>query len=78
MKNKLDEDQVQVVADTVKTIAEHRGYMTYPKEAEVRMVLEAILLIHKISKVLQSLDKGMEHGTVVRRKSGTKSRTSKT
>ncbi len=53
MKNQLSQEQVKLVADTVKTIAEHEGYETYPKEVEVRLVLEAVLFLNKANELLE-------------------------
>ena len=38
---------VSLVAQTVKDIAEVKGYMTYPKETEVVMVLTALMIVNK-------------------------------
>lgn len=43
----LDEKLVSLVAQTVKDIAEVKGWMTYPKENEVRMVLTALYIVNE-------------------------------
>jgi len=53
LSSRLSQKQVKLVADTVRTIAEHRGYLTYPKETEVRLVLEAATLVASASKMLE-------------------------
>jgi len=53
LSNQLSQEQIKLVADTVKTIAKHRGYLNYPKETEVKLVLEATTLIVRASKLLE-------------------------
>lgn len=64
MQVKLDEKLVSLVAQTVKDTAEAKGYLTYPHEEQVRMVLTALYIVNKAIKRLED-----KHGKMVRRKS---------
>lgn len=64
---KLDENLVNLVAQTVKDIAEEKGWLTYPKEAEVRLILTALYIVNEAIKRVRG-----KHGKVVGRKSSNK------
>lgn len=59
----LDEKLVKLVAQTVKDIADAKGWLTYPHESEVRIVLTAL---HIVNEAMRRVSK---NGKVVRRKS---------
>jgi hypothetical protein len=47
----FDPVMVSLVAQTVKGIAVHKGYQSYPKESDIRMVLSALLLVQDAIKI---------------------------
>lgn len=49
---------VELVAGATQTIAESKGYLTYPKEAEVEMVLKALALVNMVIKEYQDGTRG--------------------
>lgn len=67
----ITEEQASLVADTIKTIAEHRGYTSYPTDlVEIRLVMEATLLVGKAIRLLKE-----SYGTRRCRKDGRAKRT---
>ena len=64
----LDEKLVKLVAQTVENIAREKGWLTYPHENEVKLVLTALYIVNKaIVEALRKVSK--KHGKMVRRKS---------
>jgi len=60
-----NQELVGLVAQTVQTIAKHKGYAAYPKEVDIKLVLEALALVNIAIKECQDgtrrdRDKGTE------------------
>ena len=47
----LSPELVSLVAHSVKAIAKSKGHMTYPKEAEVKLVLQGLHIVNMAIKV---------------------------
>ena len=45
-KRKPNQELIELIAGAVQTIAESKGYLTYPKEAEIGLVLQALYLVN--------------------------------
>lgn len=54
--NSPEEQVVRLVASTVEDTAKVKGYQTYPKYHEVKMVLEALMIVNKALKRVEEKD----------------------
>ena len=51
---KLEPKLIKLVTETVEDIAKLKGYMTYPKQAEVELVLTALLIVNDAARRMNS------------------------
>ena len=54
----LNQELVSLVAYTVKAMAEGKGYLTYPKQEEVRIVLQALHIVNTAIKTKEKEKNG--------------------
>jgi hypothetical protein len=48
----LDTGLVELVTEAVESLAKSKGYLTYPREADVRLVLQALHIVNKALEVI--------------------------